>query len=348
MLFTFWTGTLEEPRSIAAWRERFPKFCVFKDADVLALLESDEFREIFSQISIPACKSDIARLALLKEHGGLYVDSHIGPSEGDRLAETLEALARFDMILFSLGWHLGFNFMNGVVATRRQAPVLDLLMARAFSNLRHHRKLERQAPGHVPYDIFFLTGTYVMVDCIFDQSTRPPSIKPEFREKVLFHVMQNESSPGFHIYQFYDYRRPGDHWSERQQQERLFEQAGCSWPTASPAIESDQPRSTVGARSGYEGFVDGISDGHLHGWCHVTDSTSPVNLDVLVDERIVLSVAAARFRQDLLDAGIGQGAHGFSVPLGALQARPDSVIRVRVAHEAIELTNSGRTLRQYY
>ncbi|MBV9758656.1 MAG: hypothetical protein JO047_16550, partial [Alphaproteobacteria bacterium] len=284
MLFTFWTGTLGEPQAVAVWRERFPKFCVFSDADVLALLASDELREIFSRIAIPACKSDIARLVLLKEHGGLYVDSHIGPSEGDRLAETLADLARFDLILFSLGWHPGFNFMNGVVAARRRAPVLDLLMARAFSNLRSHKKLEEAAPGYVPYDIFVLTGTYVMVDCIFDQSTRPPSIKPEFSDKVLFHVMESEASSGLVLYQFYEYRAPGDHWSERQQRERLFKDQGSGWSVARPATDADRPHATVPRRR-YEGFVDSISNGHLHGWCRAADSTSPVEVEVLVDER---------------------------------------------------------------
>lgn len=187
-----------------------------------------------------------------------------------------------------------------------------------------------------------------MVECIFDQSTRPPSIKSEFKEKVLLHVMQTESSAGFHIYQFYEYRKPGDHWSERQQRERLFKESGGGWSIAtSPATEPDRPRSIVGERGRYEGFIDGVSDGLLHGWCRMAGSASPVNLDVLVDQRVVLSVAAATFRQDLLEAGIGEGKHGFAIALGALQAGPKSVIRVRIAGETIELTNSGRTLLEF-
>jgi hypothetical protein len=55
-------------------------------------------------------------------------------------------------------------------------------------------------------------------------------------------------------------------------------------------------------------------------------------------------VAADIFRQDLLDAGFGEGRHGYAVPVIALQARPDSVIRVRVAAHGIELNNSGTRL----
>ena len=55
-------------------------------------------------------------------------------------------------------------------------------------------------------------------------------------------------------------------------------------------------------------------------------------LDVLVDDRVALSVIADVFRQDLLDAGVGERQPRLlSFRLEALQARPDSVIRVKVA-----------------
>jgi len=213
---------MDQPQSFQVWRERYQKFFVFKDEDVLPLLESDTSRDIYRKIIIPACKSDIARLVLLREYGGLYVDSHMGPSSGDRLAETLEGLARFDLILFSQGWDPDFNFMNGVLAARRRAPVLDLLIDRAFNNLIKHKNLEAETSDYVPYDIFSLTGTGVMVEIMFESSTWD-MMRPEFKEKVDVHIMQTGDSPGFHIYQFYKYRKPGDHWSERQQHERLFQ-----------------------------------------------------------------------------------------------------------------------------
>jgi hypothetical protein len=221
MMFTYWTGQAEEPESFDVWRDKYPKFSVFGDEDVLPLLKSDDFRDIYHQIGIPACKSDIARLVLLREYGGLYIDSHMGPSSGSRLAETLEGLARFELILFSKKWEQGFNFMNGVLAARRQAPVLDLLIDKAFSNLICHKHMEDETSDYVPYNIFSLTGTAVMLEIIFD-ATAWGVMKREFKERVDFHVMETGDSPGFHIYQFYGYRKPGEHWSERQQRERLF------------------------------------------------------------------------------------------------------------------------------
>jgi hypothetical protein len=65
---------------------------------------------------------------------------------------------------------------------------------------------------------------------------------------------------------------------------------------------------------------------------------------VLVDERVVMRVVAETFRADLLAARIGEGNHGFFIRLDTLRARPDSVIRVRVAQHGVELAGSGTRL----
>jgi hypothetical protein len=62
---------------------------------------------------------------------------------------------------------------------------------------------------------------------------------------------------------------------------------------------------------------------------------------------VVASVPADLFRQDLADAGIGDGKHGFRADLRPFGLRPDTVIRIKVARWSIELDNSGRHLAQY-
>jgi hypothetical protein len=108
--------------------------------------------------------------------------------------------------------------------------------------------------------------------------------------------------------------------------------------------EPNRPRYLAGARRRIEGLIEGVRDGQLYGWCRLTQWDEPVSLEVLVDERLALTVSAAAFRQDLVDAGIGKGCHGYFVPLMLLQARPDSIVRVRVAQHGVELDNSGRRL----
>ena len=46
-------------------------------------------------------------------------------------------------------------------------------------------------------------------------------------------------------------------------------------------------------------------------------------------------------------AGLAVAATAFSIAVEALRARPDAVIRVRVAGHGIELDNSGRRLAEF-
>lgn len=112
------------------------------------------------------------------------------------------------------------------------------------------------------------------------------------------------------------------------------------------AIELNRPRYMQSARRRFDGLIEGVRSGHLYGWCALTGVLEPVTLEVLADDRLVAQVIANVFRQDLLDAGVGQGRHGYFVPLDVLGAQPDSVIRVRVAKHGVELDNSGRRLRE--
>jgi hypothetical protein len=109
-------------------------------------------------------------------------------------------------------------------------------------------------------------------------------------------------------------------------------------------IEPNRPQYIATARRRFEGLIEGVRGTQLYGWCRLTASPDPVTLDILVDDRVALSIIADTFRQDLLDAGMGAGSHGFVVGVDMLQACPDSVIRVRVARHGIELGNSGTRL----
>jgi hypothetical protein len=232
MIFMFWTGSmLEEPPAAPAWRERFPSaFTVFGDEDVLPLIKSEEARNCYQRISIPACKSDVARLLLLREYGGVYIDGHTGPGGGDALAETILYLSKYELVLFREGWkdHFGF-YGNTFMLARRGPSILDMLIEKAFDNLLKHKAAEDAAPGYVPYNLFYFTGSPIMIDCMFDQSDvnawKPLwDVKPEFKEKVHIRAKETEASDiGFAPWTFYHYRGWGQHWSERQKTERLFQ-----------------------------------------------------------------------------------------------------------------------------
>jgi hypothetical protein len=112
-------------------------------------------------------------------------------------------------------------------------------------------------------------------------------------------------------------------------------------------VEPNRKDYLARARRVYHGKVDGVEGGSIFGWCQLLGSTDPVRLEMFIDGELVTSFLAGVFRQDLLDAKIGDGAHGFVVELGALRPKPDAFIHVRVAGRPIELDNSGQRLSHY-
>jgi mannosyltransferase OCH1-like enzyme len=70
------------------WTTAFPQFQIFGDRVVLPLIEQyfPNEVELFTSIRIPAAKADIARLLLLYELGGLYIDCHFGISDAEAVS----------------------------------------------------------------------------------------------------------------------------------------------------------------------------------------------------------------------------------------------------------------------
>jgi hypothetical protein len=54
------------------------------------------------------------------------------------------------------------------------------------------------------------------------------------------------------------------------------------------------------------------------------------------------TVLADRFREDLADAGIGNGNHGFAFDLDDVPNHPNNRIRVKVRDTVFDLRNSNK------
>ncbi|SFG88401.1 glycosyltransferase [Methylobacterium gossipiicola] len=225
-ILLYWThAEIAEPPAAAAWRALYPRVRVFSDADVIPLLP-EAFVPVYRSIRLPAAKSDIARFFLLRAHGGLYVDAHVGPTARVNLLKTLDPLVEHHLILFGRSWLMpietDFDLMNGVLAAQRGAPELDLVIDRMIANVLEHKRREDATPDHVPYSLFGLTGTYVLVQTFFDQVLPRPRIKPDFARTVTVHSMADNQASGLEVSAYYTYRKPNGHWSERQNHERFF------------------------------------------------------------------------------------------------------------------------------
>jgi hypothetical protein len=108
----------------------------------------------------------------------------------------------------------------------------------------------------------------------------------------------------------------------------------------------DRAYARTAARS-FRGNIDGIIDGHLVGWCWEEGEARPVSLDLFVNGVPVQTVRADTFRDDLRDAGIGNGCHGFDIDTAPLSLAPGTIIAVRVSGRTFQLPGSGQPTWRY-
>jgi hypothetical protein len=227
VIFTYWSNpTFDIPPSTAHWWGEYPAYTVFSDNDVIPLLDTVEMKDLYRRIALPAAKSDLARLLLLRRYGGLYVDAHTGPTDGAALANTLDALSAYDLVLFSKWYEIDpktqINLINGVIAARKQAKILDVLISKICDNMIRQSHAEEIAGEFVPYHLYGISGTGVLIQSLFRGWDPPLTLKNEFQNTVYVHKMSSSSSAGFLLYNHYQYRRKNKHWSEREKEECLF------------------------------------------------------------------------------------------------------------------------------
>ena len=102
--------------------------------------------------------------------------------------------------------------------------------------------------------------------------------------------------------------------------------------------------------SGLEGLVETLSARGAQGWVWLPKTPSArLDIDVLVDRRILYTVRADQHRTDLYDAGIGDGAHGFSVRFlpGMVDPNSDISFFAKDANIAIRIDANARRTGPY-
>lgn len=97
----------------------------------------------------------------------------------------------------------------------------------------------------------------------------------------------------------------------------------------------------------YDGRVDGIVDEQILGWAaNVLAPELPISIDLLQGDVKIASAVADEFREDLENAAIGTGRHGFRLALSGLLTVSDGLqLRIRFGGTDIELPGSPVTLR---
>jgi hypothetical protein len=100
------------------------------------------------------------------------------------------------------------------------------------------------------------------------------------------------------------------------------------------------------ACTGPQGFHDSVGCSSIAGWAWYQNQPDvPVAVDILDGATVVGTVVANVYRQDLKNAGIGNGYHGFNLPTPALLKNGQAhSVRVRFAGTAVDLSATPRQL----
>jgi hypothetical protein len=105
----------------------------------------------------------------------------------------------------------------------------------------------------------------------------------------------------------------------------------------------EEPRPDTG---GGEGTLDSADDRQIAGWAwDWNQPNSPIAVDIYDGDALLLKVTAGQFRQDLREAGIGNGKHAFSLPTPPrLRDGRVHVIRAKTSGTNRELSESPKEI----
>lgn len=230
--FAYWDGDHRTNLSgfFDHWRKQFPEFKIYGNDEIRQLIcryfteYAPEYQSLFDQIRIPAAKADIARLLLLYEFGGLYVDCHCGmrdPVETKRIVgrlldfECIFIDRRLDQIPRLPDEHF---LLNAVILSRPKSDLIWMIACQALANLACHRTFEKRV-GRIPYHIGSLTGPALVTSMVLQPDSDNREIRADYKGRVL--IVREEDAP-VERNRLRNYGGPGQHWYERQSTELLF------------------------------------------------------------------------------------------------------------------------------
>lgn len=233
-IFSYWsTSRLNLHRhfpasALAGWRDSWPSFQVYGDDNVLPLLArwGADIVDLFRAITIPACKADLARLILLLEHGGLYVDAHCSPGDPASLAALLAPTGECELALLdelaSDPVFAGTGLLNSIIWARPASELLSPVVEVALANLRAQRAAEAKGRGE-EYSIYKLTGPWIIWHHFFERSGRGGRLREKFAERVaVCRYDRDGANAPVLTYAHNEYRDREHHWSTLERKERLF------------------------------------------------------------------------------------------------------------------------------
>lgn len=249
-VFAYWDGDdrTNIHEFVEVWTNVFPIFRVFSSEDVTHLINKHfpEYAYIFCAVQIPAAKTNVARLILLYEFGGLFVDCHCGIRDKEETSRLLSSLANYEAVFIDLAQaprpREDLFLINEIMLSQPKSKLILMVARQALANLVCHRQFERLS-GRIPYHIGALTGPELITSMVLEPCTNNREIRSDYRGRVS--IVREEIAPvernrhricGDH----------GQHWSERQWSELLFRQQFAR-ANASAPVAAATPKIVVGS-----------------------------------------------------------------------------------------------------
>ena len=140
---------------------------------------------LYNKIRLPAAKSDVARLLILYELGGLYINCHNGIRNIDEVKRLLSCLKEYEAIFLDRFFNFlprrpGEHFLiNGPIFSRRHSKLMMIIARQAFANLAWQQRLEEQY-GFVSYHLANLTGPGLLNEMLFEPGSWTRDIRGDF------------------------------------------------------------------------------------------------------------------------------------------------------------------------
>lgn len=226
-VFTYWDQADTSPIVDFKnhWTKEGAQLRVVGDNEIVKILENHfpQFVDKYLAISIPACRSDLARILGLYQYGGLYVDSHCGIVDSQKLDHVYGWLDRYKLVVARQSPQLpelsaSLCLTNAIIFARPGCEVLLNIARRVISNLinKHDREAEF---GFEPYSIFDLSGPINIEQCLLCIACKKPDFHNAGVDQIM--VMLEEHLPVKRY--MYPINLPQSaHWSQRQKTEMLF------------------------------------------------------------------------------------------------------------------------------
>ena len=177
-------------QNINIWKEKNPSFdiMIWDDEKTNKFLSDKSLYGMFKESTSFGVKSDVARYHVLKEIGGLYLDTDFLclSSEFDFLHDNLSFYS-------CCSFEKNLNIFNGMIASEPNHPIIDLCIANCDINRAADIQCDQTK-------VLYQTGPYLFTRCVLSYLSQSQKRNEVILPSEAFYpfpaVLRNETSEG--------------------------------------------------------------------------------------------------------------------------------------------------------